>query len=139
MIRTRLYRNGACTSEDFDPAVISEHLSEPDSIVWMDVSMPTEAEFAVVAEEFGLNPLAVEDALHERQRPKLDHYDDHVFISLYDVRLDQASGEMHTAELAVFVAPQYLITVRKTENLDIEPVEKPEAVYWVDPIHQHPS
>jgi len=124
MIRTRLYRNGSCTSEDFDPEAISDHLSEPDTVVWMDVCMPTEEEFAVVAEEFGLNPLAVEDALHERQRPKLDHYDDHVFISLYAVRLDRDSGELVAAELAVFASPRYLITVRKTPDVPIEPLIK---------------
>ncbi|HET7312689.1 MAG TPA: magnesium transporter CorA family protein, partial [Mycobacteriales bacterium] len=124
MIRTRLYRNGTCTGQDFDPAVISDHLEDPDAIVWMDICRPTEEEFAVVAEEFSLNPLAVEDALHERQRPKLDHYDDHVFISLYDVHLDHDSGELVTGELAVFAAPQYLITVRKTDALDVTPVLK---------------
>ena len=122
MIRTRLYRNGTCTDEDFDPAVISEHLEQPDTMVWMDVCQPTVEEFAVVAEEFGLNPLAVEDALHERQRPKLDHYDDHVFISLYAVHLDHDSGELVAAELAVFAASHYLITVRKTPDLDIDPL-----------------
>jgi magnesium transporter len=122
MIRTRLYRNGTCTEEDFDPEVISDHLAEDDTIVWMDVCQPTEAEFAVVAEEFDLNPLAVEDALHERQRPKLDHYDDHVFISLYAVHLDHDSGELVASELAVFAAPRYLITVRKTADLSIDPL-----------------
>jgi magnesium transporter len=122
VIRTRLYRNGACVEQDFDPARISDFLDEPDTIVWMDVCMPSGDEFAVIAEEFSLNPLAVEDALHERQRPKLDHYDDHVFLSLYDVQLDHDTGELATAELAVFAAPRYLITVRKTEHLAIEPV-----------------
>jgi magnesium transporter len=122
MIRTRLYRNGTCTHEDFDPAVISDHLQEPDTVVWMDVCQPTEEEFAVLAEEFSLNPLAVEDALHERQRPKLDHYDDHVFISLYAVRLDHDSGELIASELAVFASQRYLITVRKTPDLSIDPL-----------------
>ena len=122
MIHTRLYRNGACTGEDFDPARISDYLEETDTVVWMDVCEPSPAEFHVLAEEFSLNPLAVEDALHERQRPKLDHYDDHVFISLYDVHLDHDTGELHTAELAVFAAARYLITVRKTDQFPIEPV-----------------
>jgi len=124
MIRTRVYRDGRCTHQDFDPARISDHLEEPNTIVWMDVCEPTAAEFGVIAEEFALNPLAVEDALHERQRPKLDHYDDHVFISLYDVRLDHDSGELQTAELAVFASPRYLITVRKSTSLAIDPIVK---------------
>src|SRR3954447_4783987 len=117
MIRTRLYRNGSCTSEDFDPQAISDHLSEPDTVVWMDVCMPTEQEFAVLAEEFSLNPLAVEDALHERQRPKLDHYDDHVFISLYAVHLTPAPGALVPAGLAFFAPPRYPPPVRKAPNL----------------------
>src|SRR3954453_16489904 len=124
MIRTRLYRNGTCTNEDFDPAAISDHLQEADTVVWMDVCQPTDEEFAVIAEEFSLNPLAVEDALHERQRPKLDHYDDHVFISLYAVHLDHDSGELRASELAIFASRRYLITVRKTPDLSIDPLVK---------------
>src|SRR4051794_21993667 len=88
----------------------------------MDVDHPSADEFALIAEEFTLNPLAVEDALHERQRPKLDHYDDHVFISLYDVRLDHDSGELVSAELAVFASARYLITVRKSPHIELDPV-----------------
>ena len=122
MIRTRVYRHGSCTDEDFDPERISDFLEQDDVVVWMDVDQPTEADFALITEEFSLNPLAVEDALHERQRPKLDHYDDHVFISLYDVRLDHDTGELVTGELAVFASSRYLITVRKSPRLDPKPV-----------------
>src|SRR3954449_10797030 len=122
VIRTRVYRQGSCTDENFDPERISDYLEEDGTVVWMDVDHPSADEFALIAEEFTLNPLAVEDALHERQRPKLDHYDDHVFISLYDVRLDHDSGELTTAELAVFAAPRYLITVRKTPTQDTDAV-----------------
>jgi len=122
VIRTRVYRHGSCTDEDFDPERISDFLEQDDVVVWMDVDQPTEADFALITEEFSLNPLAVEDALHERQRPKLDHYDDHVFISLYDVRLDHDSGELVTGELAVFASSRYLITVRKSPRLDPKPV-----------------
>ena len=124
MIRTRVYRNGTCAHEDIDPARISDFLEEDDTIVCMCVSQPSAQEFALIAEEFSLNPLAVEDALHERQRPKLDHYDDHVFISLYDVRLDHDSGELVTAELAVFASERYLITVRKSPNMSPDDVVK---------------
>jgi magnesium transporter len=101
---------------------VSDYLAESDTYVWMDICEPSPQEFAVVAEEFALNPLAVEDALHERQRPKLDHYDDHVFLSLYDVRLDHDSGQLRSFELAAFASARYLITVRKTPDLDLSPV-----------------
>jgi magnesium transporter len=122
VIRTRVYREGVCTEENFSPEQISDFLDTGDAVVWLDVSEPTEKEFALIAEEFALNPLAVEDALHERQRPKLDHYADHVFLSLYEVDLDMASGQLQVAELAVFAAPHYLITVRKDPRFDMQPV-----------------
>jgi magnesium transporter len=117
-----LYRQGTCHQEDFDPERISDFLAESDTYVWMDVCEPTEHEFALIAEEFTLNPLAVEDALHERQRPKLDRYEDHLFISLYDVGLDSQSGELATSELAIFASPRYLITVRKDPSFSMDPV-----------------
>jgi len=132
VISTRVYRNGACTQENFQPEQISDYLEEDDhTVVWLDVAEPTEKEFALIAEEFGLNPLAVEDALHERQRPKLDHYDDHVFLSLYEVQLDMETGRLEAAELSVFAAPRYLITVRKDAHFDMKAVVQ----RWDDTAH----
>jgi magnesium transporter len=122
MIRTRVYRNGVCEHKDFDPAQISDYLEQDDAVVWMDVTEPTQTEFDLIAEEFALNPLAVEDAVNEGQRPKLDHYDDHVFISLYDVDLDRSTGGLESVELSVFAAPRYLITVRKNPRFDMNEV-----------------
>ena len=123
MIRTRLYRDGKCVEENFDPALISDHLASKDAcVVWLDLEAPRPQDLVLIAEEFGLNPLAVEDATTERQRPKLDHYDDHVFISLYDVGLDKASGALWAHELAVFASDRYLITVRKSPGYSLDPV-----------------
>jgi magnesium transporter len=124
VIRTRLYRDGKCVDEDFDPARISDHLEEKGNVVWLDLDQPKEADFALIAEEFQLNPLAVEDALGERQRPKLDHYDDHLFITLYDSVLDAGSGQLTTRELSIFVGPAYVITVHKDEGYSMDEVVK---------------
>ncbi len=131
MIRTRLYRDGNCVEENFDPARISDHLESGACVVWLDLEAPNKNDLTLVAEEFGLNPLAVEDATAERQRPKLDHYDDHVFMSVYDVRLDDATSELTSNELAVFAADNYLITVRKTPGYSIDPV----VARWDDNKH----
>jgi magnesium transporter len=122
VIRTRLYRDGKCVEEDFDPARISDHLQEKGNVVWLDVDQPEQDDFALIAEEFQLNPLAVEDALGERQRPKLDHYDDHLFITLYDSVLDMTSGELTTRELSIFVGSAYMITVHKDPGYDMDAV-----------------
>jgi magnesium transporter len=122
VIRTRLYRGGKCVDENFDPAKISDHLEAGSCVVWLDLETPNSQELALLAEEFSLNPLAVEDATAERQRPKLDHYDDHIFISLYDVSLEEDTGRLTAYELAVFASEHYLITVRKSTGYMIDPV-----------------
>ena len=80
---------------------------------------PDHRDLAVLSEEFGLHPLAVEDAEHEHQRPKLDRYCTHLFLNVYGARLNTGTGELATSELAAFVTGQALITVRKDDGLDI--------------------
>lgn len=120
---TRVYRGGALVDEGFDPGRISDYLEQPDTVVWLDLCEPRPEDFSVIAEEFGLAPLAVEDAMTERQRPKLDRYDDHLFLSIYAVQLDDAN-QLRSSELAVFAAPRFLITVRKDGRFDIGRVVK---------------
>jgi magnesium transporter len=119
---TRLYRDGVLVLEDFPVADISEHLRDERSCVWLDYCAPTEAELATIVEEFDLHPLAVEDVVAEHQRPKLDRYDSHLFMSAYVVRLDIDSAELRTREIDAFVTPHALITVRKDEDVPIAPV-----------------
>jgi magnesium transporter len=117
--RTRLYRNGALESEGFPVSEISDHLADDEVVVWLDLRDPDRADLAVLSEEFGLHPLAIEDAVHERERPKLDRYRSHLFLTAYGARLNRATGELATSELAAFVTERALITVRKDDGLDI--------------------
>jgi magnesium transporter len=73
----------------------------------------------VLSEEFGLHPLAVEDAVAERQRPKLDRYRTHLFLTAYAAKLDTDTGQLATSEVSAFITDQALITVRKDDGLDI--------------------
>ena len=118
--RTRLYRNGQLVSEGFPVDDISEHLADGNSTVWLDLLAPSTQDLEVLSEEFGLHPLAVEDAVHERQRPKLDHYDSHLFLNTYAVWLDTENGQLATSEIAAFVMKRALITVRKDDRLHLD-------------------
>ena len=73
----------------------------------------------MLSEEFGLHPLAVEAALHHSQRPKLDRYRSHLFLTAHGARLDTGTGELATSEIAALITSQALITVRKDDGLDI--------------------
>jgi magnesium transporter len=120
--RTRLYRGGELVLENFPVEDISVHLEKQGACVWLDYCAPSDAELATVVEEFQLHPLAVEDAVNEHQRPKLDRYDSHLFLSAYWVELDTESGELRTSEIGVFITSSALITIRKDEGVDIETV-----------------
>ena len=117
--RTRLYRDGILEREGFPVAEISDHLADEAVTIWLDLRDPDREDLAVLSDEFGLHPLAIEDAVHEHQRPKLDRYRSHLFLTAYGARLDTGTGELATTELAAFVTGRALITVRKDDGLDI--------------------
>ncbi len=122
MSRTRLYRSGNLVLEDFPVADISEYVSDPSAVVWLDLCAPGQAELAMISEEFGLHELAVEDARNEHQRPKLDCYRTHSFMSAYSVGTDRETGLLTTSEISVFITGTALITVRADDSFDIEQV-----------------
>jgi magnesium transporter len=124
MARTRLYRNGVREAEDFPVADVSDHLADPTAVVWLDMCAPTAEDLATISEELSLHRLAVEDAVHDHQRPKIDRYDTHGFLNAYAVNLNIESGELETTEVAAFITEHALVTVRKNEDFDINAVVK---------------
>jgi magnesium transporter len=94
-------------------------MTDQSVVVWLDLRNPDHDDLTVLSAEFGLHPLAVEDAGYERQRPKLDRYRSHLFLTAYGAWLNPDTGELSTSELAVFITRQALITVRKDDGLDI--------------------
>src|SRR4030095_3466955 len=122
MRNTRLYRDGVLEAKDFPAAQISEFLQQPDTVVWLDLCEPDQEDLELVSEEFGLHPLAVEDAGQQHERAKLDTYQDHYLPPAYAGSLDHDTATLTTSELAAFATPRALITVRKDPRFDIEGV-----------------
>lgn len=120
--RTRLYRDGSLALQDFPVAEVSDHLAEPEGTVWLDLYDPTEADLAVVREELGLHALAIEDVIQRNQRTKLDHYEGHLFITVYSAALDRETGDLTIAELAVFATKRAVVTVHWPGGFDIDSV-----------------
>ena len=89
---TRAWRDGVLVDQGFDVARVSDHLADASEFVWLDLLQPDEQDMSVLVEELGLHPLAVEDVLHRQQRPKLERYADHLFLTAYAVRLDGSVG-----------------------------------------------
>ena len=104
--RTRLYRDGRLELEGFPVADISDYLADDSVAIWLDLRDPDHDDLAVLSEEFGLHPLAVEDALHHSQRPKLDRYRRQLRKSLVLLRrimipLREVVGELMRRDLRV--------------------------------------
>ena len=93
IVRNRLYQNGRLARENFPPEQISDHLhDDADCVVWLDLCQPDSEQLAIIGTEFGLHKLAIEDALDETQRTKIDRYSTHLFLSAHSARLDPGSA-----------------------------------------------
>ncbi|MGW2231686.1 magnesium/cobalt transporter CorA [Streptomyces formicae] len=112
-----IYREGRRTEgpEDFS-AALEEARASGHAFVWIGLHEPTEAEFDKVSQEFGLHPLAVEDALKAHQRPKLEVYDDSLFMVLKPVVYEQDSDTVTSGEVMVFMGDSFVVTVRHGEG-----------------------
>jgi magnesium transporter len=124
--RTRVYSRGKLVAQGFPVDDISEHLKDEAAVIWLDLLAPDRSDLAVLSEEFGLHPLAIEDAWLAHERTKIDRYRSHLFLAAYSVYLDAGSGELTTSELAAFVTSRALITVRKDDGMNIGAV----VAYW---------
>jgi magnesium transporter len=87
---------------------------------WVKVDQPTAAEQGWLEEHFDFHALDYEDVLSRNQRPKIDRYDDYLFIVLHFPIFDRSVGRLGTGELDIFVGPGYLITIL---NQPLQPVE----------------
>ncbi len=119
---SRLYRNGVLEAENFPLSAVSDHLAEDGTVVWVDFCSPTLDELHQLAAELGLHELAVEDAVGEHQRPKLDHYESHLFLSCHATRVDPDNARLVTSEINAFIDERWLVTVRKDNGFSMKPV-----------------
>jgi magnesium transporter len=87
-----------------------------DGFVWVGLQQPTAEDIAEVAEEFQLPALAVEDAVQAHQRPKLEVYGDVVFVVLKPVRYIDHDEVVDVAEIAMFIGPHFVVTVRHGDS-----------------------
>jgi len=96
---------------DIEVADISNYVDRPDCFVWVALRDATEEELATMQHEFGLHDLAVEDARHGHQRPKVEEYGATLFVAMHSVELD-AVDELHVGEVNAFVGHNFVLSVR---------------------------
>ncbi|CAL9407792.1 magnesium/cobalt transporter CorA [Streptomyces griseomycini] len=111
-----IYREGHRSEgpEDFSDALAEARSAG--GFVWIGLHEPTEDEFDLVTQEFALHPLAVEDALKAHQRPKLEVYDDSLFLVLKPVVYEPHGDTVSSGEVMVFLGDAFVVTVRHGEG-----------------------
>jgi magnesium transporter len=105
----------ACTvpcMDTIDEAAIRDHLAG-DQFFWLDLTSPGRAELEKLRELFGFHPLALEDALHFGQRPKLDAYGNHVFMVFYGAHQEPGDEDELLHEVQMFISGGYLVTLHR--------------------------
>ncbi|QPP05348.1 magnesium/cobalt transporter CorA [Streptomyces bathyalis] len=101
-----------------------------DGFVWVGLHEPTQEEFVGLAELFDLHPLAVEDAVHAHQRPKVEQYDEVLFAVFKTVcyvehaELTATSEVVDTGEIMVFTGPDFVITIRHGRHGSLGPLRE---------------
>ena len=110
LINCVVYREGSKLA-DIPVSAISDYLSQPGCFVWVALRDASDEELAQMQEEFGLHELAIEDARHGHQRPKIEEYGDTLFVVMHLAELSP-TDELRVGEVHVFVGPNFVLSVR---------------------------
>ncbi|HEU0234618.1 MAG TPA: magnesium/cobalt transporter CorA [Gallionella sp.] len=113
LINCVAYQNGVKLA-DLHAEEISDCISHPDCFVWVALRDATDAELEKMQEEFGLHDLAVEDAHHGHQRPKIEEYGDTLFVAMHIV--EDNHSELTVGEISVFVGRNFILSIRNRSN-----------------------
>src|SRR5215211_2179575 len=115
IVDNAIYVDGRRVAEPSSLQETYDACREQRGLAWIGLYEPTEEEFSSVAEEFGLHPLAVEDAIKAHQRPKLERYDETLFVVLKAARYVDESETVEFGEIHAFVGCDFVVTVRHGE------------------------
>jgi magnesium transporter len=119
-----LYTCGAREPVAGPAEAIGRARNQPDSFVWIGLYEPTFDEFDDVALYFGPHPLAIEDAVKAHQRPKLEVYEDCLFVVLKTLRYVEENSQIEAGELMIFTGERFVVTVRHGEGNPLGPVRR---------------
>lgn len=122
IVDSALYRKGVRLAVDCAPQDLRDlrsRATDQDDFVWVGLHEPTAEELEDVAAAFGLHPLAVEDAVHAHQRPKLERYDDSLFLILKSLWYVEEEDAVETGEIHIFVGADFIVTVRHGKGSEL--------------------
>jgi magnesium transporter len=123
IVDSALYRRGQrivvdCHTHEYD--TLRAEATEPGDFVWVGLYKPSADELADVAKSFGLHHLAVEDAVKAHQRPKLERYDESLFLVLKTLWYVDEDDAVETGEINMFVGHDFVVTVRHGQGSQLQ-------------------
>lgn len=129
-VRSQLWRHGVLEQKDFALEELSEHLADPDVLVWVDLWEPDHQRLLQLAEELDFDRHAVEDAISFAERPKVTRHPHHLFLVTYATMLDAENLEgeedhdsrLRLTKVSAFMLPRALITVRSNRRFGMDEV-----------------
>ena len=110
LVSCAAYQNGKKIA-DIGESEIHDYVSRPDTFVWVALRDPDRTKLDEMKQAFGLHALAVEDARHGHQRPKIEEFGNSLFVVVQMLEMD-AGGNLKLGELDLFVGPNYVLSVR---------------------------
>jgi len=111
MLTSFVYKKKALTANP-SRQDLARALWDKESLVWVDLESPTEFESEVLIELFNFHPLAIEDCLNDQSEPKIDDYEDHLFLVMHAFN-GKSQEELKTIEVDIFVSKNYVVTFHK--------------------------
>ena len=124
IVDSALYQNGIRVKDSGDISDFVDEARRDGGFVWVGLSSPTREEFDHVVGELNFHPLAVEDAVTAKQRPKIEEYGGLTFFVLKTVFYNEARSEITTGELMCFVDPHFIVIVRHGEGSPLATVRQ---------------
>jgi magnesium transporter len=106
--------------EGHAPADLPALLARPDRVVWVDLATPSREEAAILSSVFHFHPLAIEDCMARRQNPKVEDFNDYLFILTHGVHPDTSVREFKTRPLSLFVGRSYLVSFHRDPSRSVQ-------------------
>ena len=133
IVDVALYQDGRRVDGPSDISDLVEVAKRDGGFVWLGLAEPTESEFNMVVGELNFHPLAIEDAINAKQRPKIEDYDGLTFFVIKTVFFDKAKQAITTGELMCFISDHFIVIVRHGEGHPLTTVrhdleQKPELL-----------
>lgn len=120
-----VYRKGKNhVEEGFPVNELSELLNEPEVLVWVDMEKPTKEDEKILSDVFHFHPLTIEDAIATRNQPKVEAFEDYLFLIVHGVRVETNSRNFATKELDGYLGKNFVVTYHHESFVSIDKVKR---------------